>query len=112
MTEPTGPKLRSDSKLVKRGWSEHVYDICWMDCPEPGYHLVSGGAWEICLCIDHILEMESSAGEGYSACDPPKTGGVYTIWEYDDSLMAKGIKKATSAGMWWPWEPINREDTA
>lgn len=53
-------------QLAEAGWDTSVvYDLCWLDCPEPGYLKsvisVSGAVRVICLCAEHALKLEHGA---------------------------------------------------
>ena len=66
------------------GWSEEIWDICWLDCSAPGYYKRSG-ALEICLCPQHIEELETnSAKYGYKVARKP----------------------SNSRSTWWPWRRV------
>lgn len=65
-------------------WSDRPWDICWLDCPDPGYRK----QWhrsEICLCAQHAWFLE----EGY-------LGATYS---------GAPLPPGSRAGC-WPWRPL------
>jgi hypothetical protein len=54
-------------RLAEAGWATaEVYDLCWLDCPEPGYlksvlSARTGVIRVICLCVEHALKLENGA---------------------------------------------------
>jgi hypothetical protein len=78
--------MNTQEWLAANGWSPQVYDLCWLDCPEPGYRKT----WysnEICLCAAHARVLESG-----------RYGGSY-----------KGAPlPPESAAVAWPWCPVER----
>lgn len=78
-------KKRLTKDLIGRGWIPGVYDICWLACDRPGHLHAPHLGMEICLCVEHIKEMEETSYSGYEFANPPEG--------YDDKV-------------WWPWQEI------
>lgn len=77
-----------ENVLRRHGWLiEYSFDLCWLDCPEPGYLLIESDRGRcICLCLNHALDLQAGCWEGdYTGAPLPATS------------------QATS----WPWQPFS-----
>lgn len=73
--------LLPDSFLLQRGWSQDVYDLCWLDCPSPGYRKTWHHS-EICLCSAHAVLLENGYLNATYAGAPLPTGSRATAWPW------------------------------
>lgn len=77
--------------LAERGWPVHQtapFDLCWMDCSDPGWLKTwkppAGQPLCICLCDRHALTMEQGvfAGDYTGAPLPPESMASEWPWRY------------------------------
>lgn len=78
--------------LAFHDWNmDAPWDLCWLDCPEPGYLLVSGNRC-ICLCLAHAVTLQAGCWHGdYSGAPlPPASRAVAWPWQLlDGSQLAE-----------------------
>lgn len=68
--------------LAGCGWETgEPFDVCWLDCPEPGFLLRHRGR-VICLCPGHALILQSGCWDGdYAGAPlPPETRARAWPW--------------------------------
>lgn len=73
--------------LAGRGWDlTQVYDVCWLDCPIPGFRKVwrlpDGTAQEICLCAWHAVRLEQGEWAGDYIGAPLPEESVAADWPW------------------------------
>ena len=74
--------------LRENGWHmQFVFDTCWLDCPEPGYLLVSG-VRIICLCQAHAVALQTGCWHGdYSGAPlPPESQATEWPWQFRSDI--------------------------
>lgn len=68
--------------LRDNGWSmTEPFDICWLDCDQPGYLLVSGSK-SICLCQAHAIVLQIGCWHGDYAGAPLPPESRATAWPW------------------------------
>ena len=66
---------------------EGFYDICWLDCPEPG-RLITHQGREICLCDTHHYVLERGRwGDSYEGAPLPVVTKA-SAWPWRDIAQA------------------------
>jgi hypothetical protein len=69
-------------RLGAWGWQlARPFDICWLDCPEPGYLLTWRGL-SICLCLPHAVKLQAGSFGGDYAGAPLPAESIATSWPW------------------------------
>jgi len=72
--------------LERHGWRvAQTYDICWLDCPQPGFLLQHDGR-AICLCLEHALDLQAGCWEGDYTGAPLPPASRATTWPWQSVL--------------------------
>lgn len=73
-------------RLVVLGWSAEPWDMCWLECDDPGLRRVwtdpEGRERVIALCVPHAMVIESGAFGGDYDGAPLPAGTMCTRWPW------------------------------
>lgn len=66
-----------------QGWSRQPVDVCYLDCPMPGYLLQVGDS-HICLCASHARVLEGGKYRNSYRGAPLPLRTKATSWPWQD----------------------------
>lgn len=70
--------------LVLRGWGSKTWDLCWLECNEPGLRRELEGK-VICLCLHHAIFLERGFFNGSYIGAPLPPDSMSTHWPWREA---------------------------